>query len=495
MAYEKTKIRTVSKPTIVLEDMVSDRDLVSTKFTNEYKADSYIGRDFPYIKFRDRIISVEEIRDFEIDCSNFLPIVHIKLAIVDRKFLAEYIPKDGDIFSVYMRSHNDVYKPVRNDYLITHVDTKDLNASVYMTEYYITGILNIKDIWVEKNTAIKGKSMDVIKKIADELNLGFATNVEGQMDDEMVWICDWKSYKDFMLHITEHAWKNEKTFYRVFIDIYYHVNFIEIEKQLDITKEFDESLSIMEKTPLVQHGDPLLKTDEQTNEMNPLTLTNFSLLKGSSFGITDYELINNSSHISYSEGYGKKMYYYDHYLKTIEDINQIDFNPLYTDGTADSKMRLRGLKDEDIQKRHLKNTWYGIQYSLPQGNVHKNFAQAYFQNKVNTIELEKMYLDVKTYTWNPAIIKMERIPLFIFEEGVQLHNSSAFMDEEELKRNQEEPPTDIIGNTTTTINRFLSGFYLVEGFRIIYDYMNRKNFCEFRLTRREWGVPKDSEVI
>lgn len=495
MAYEKTKIRTVSDPTIILQDMVSERKLPSTTFNEGYKAESYIGRDFPYIKFRDRIISREELKSFEIDCSNFLPIIYIKLEIIDRKFLAEYMPKDGDIFSLYMRSQNDVYKPVRNDYLITRVDTNALDGADYVVEYYITGVLNIKEIWIERNTAIKGKSIDVVKKIANELDLGFTTNVEGQMDDEMVWICDWKSYKDFLIHITEHAWKNEKTFYRVFIDIYYYVNFIEVEKQLDITKTFDESLAIIEKSAYGEHGDPLLNKDEQINEMNPLSLTNFSRLMPTSFGITKYELVNNSSHISYSEGYGKKMYYYDHYLKTIEDTNQIDFNPFYTDGTADSKIRLRGLKDEDIEKRHLKNTWYGIQYSLPQGNVHKNFAQAYFQNKVNNIELEKMYLDVRTFSWNPAIIRMERIPIFIFEENKQLTDVIAFMDEEESKRFEKEEPTNLISNTVTTANRFLSGFYLVDSFKIMYDFENSKNICEFRLARREWGVPRDSEVI
>jgi hypothetical protein len=495
MAYEKTKIRTVSKPTIVLQDMITDQKMESVVYTGEYKASSYIGRDMPYIKFKDRVIEKDELNSFEIDCTNFLPIVHIKLAIIDRKFLAEYLPKDGDIISIYMRSHNNAYKPARNDYLITHVDTNNLDGSSYITEYYITGILNIKNIWIEKNIAIKGKSIDVIKKVADELQLGFATNVEGQMDDEMVWICDWKSYKDFLLHVTEHAWKNEKTFYRVFIDIYYHVNFIEVEKQLDMTREFDESLTIIQKSPLVEHGDPLLPIDEQMKSMNPLTLTNFSQFKGTSSGITKYELVNNSSHISYSEGYGKKMYYYDHYLKTIEETNQIDFNPLYTEGTEASKIRLRGLKDEDIEKRHLKNTWYGIQYSLPMGNVHKNFAQAYFQNKVNTTELEKMYMDVDTFSWNPAIIKMERIPLFIFEENRKQTEINTFMDKDESKQQKENPPPIPSSVLTTTINRFLSGFYLVEGFKIIYDVEAEKNYCQFRLTRREWGVPKDTEVL
>ena len=90
---------------------------------------------------------------------------------------------------------------------------------------------------------------------------------------------------------------------------------------------------------------------------------------------------------------------------------------------------------------------------------------------------------------------MEIIPLFIFEEGKELTDATAFMDEEELKKKEKELPDNIATSTITTVNRFLSGFYLVDSFKIIYDFEKGKNVCEFRLSRREWGVPKDSEVI
>lgn len=494
MAYEKTKIRTVSNPTIVLQDMISGQKLASTAFNIEYNASSYIGRDYPYIKFKDRIIDQEEISSFEIDCTNFLPVLRLKMTMFDRKFLAEYLPKDGDIVSIYMRSQNKVYKPVRNDYLITNVDTNYLDGEGYITEYYITGILNVKNIWIERNTAFKGKSLDVIKKVANELQLGFATNIEGEMDDEMTWICDWKSYKDFLIHIATHSWKNEKTFYKIYIDIYYYVNFVEVEKQLDLTKEFDESLTILEKFGTFQQGNPITPMEEQPNFKSPISLTNFETLVNTNNGIISYELVNTSSQISYSEGYGKKIYYYDHYLKNITDLNQINFNPLYTEGTEASKIRLRGLKDEDIEKRHLKNSWYGIQYSLPQGNVHKHFAQAYYQNKVNSIELDKMYLNVETYTWNPSIIKTERLPLLIYEKGVY-NQMNSFMSPEEKNIAKEEVALEYNSGRKTTLNRFFSGFYIVDGFILKYNPENGRNNCEYKLTRREWGVPRDTEAL
>ena len=233
MPFEKTKIRTVSNATIVLADMNTDDESTSLLFGTGYKSSKKFGYDFPYILINEYRLQRQEISSFEIDCTNFLPILHLKLLITNNQFTSQKIPKDGDIASVYLRSFNETYKPVRNDYLITHVETTFLNDQEPVTIFYITGILNIKKIWVEQNKAFKGKSIDIIKKVATELQLGFATNIDGMTDDEMTWICDWKSYKDFIIHITNHSWKNENTFYRTFVDIYYNINFVEVEKQLN----------------------------------------------------------------------------------------------------------------------------------------------------------------------------------------------------------------------------------------------------------------------
>jgi hypothetical protein len=492
MPFQKTKIRTVSEPTIPLTSMETDEVLFDIRYADQTKSSKYKGTKFPYITFMGREFTITEILSFEIDCSNFLPIMHLEVFIQDRAFIAHRLPKDGDIISVYMRSHNDVYKPLRNDYLITHIETTSMEDNGVGNIFYVTGVLNLKQIWVEKNKAFKGTSMDVIMKVADELQLGFATNIDGNMSDEMTWICDWKSYKDFLLHIAQHSWKDEKRFYRIFIDVYYYVNFIEVEKQLDQTKEFDEALLVYEKTEFLDSS-PIAPLDELPNEKTIVYLTNFSMYDDNNAYITNYELLNNSSQISYSEGYGKKMYYYDYFLKEISETNKINFNPLFTPGTESTKIRLRGLKDEQIEKEHLKNIWNGVQYSLPIGNVHQNFSKANYQNYVNNKELEKLQLIIDMKFWNPSIIKMERIPIILFEMG-DLETTSSFMSQNELddfKNNQENV---MIGNAYT-INRFLSGFYIVEGIKIKYKAGMGYNTASLTLTRREWVVPQDEEFF
>lgn len=490
MPFQKTKIRTVSEPTIPLTSMLSDEEMKSLINNDRYKSSKHRGTYFPYIKFLDREFLQEEILSFEIDCTNFLPIMHLEVIITDRRFIAHRFPKDGDVISVYLRSHNDPYKPLRNDYLITRVDSSSLEIESG-TIFHITGILNIKQIWVERNKAFKGTSKDVILQVAEELQLGFATNIEGQMNDEMTWLCDWKSYKDFLLHIVQHSWKNEKVFYKIFIDVYYYVNFVEVEKQLDQTEEFDEALVIYEKN-IINDSSPTLSIEEQTNIEGIVHLTNYPLSEGLNNKIENYSVVNNSSQISYSEGYGKKMYYYDYYLKNIEETNKINFNPLFTPGTESTKIRLRGLKDETIEKEHLKNIWNGVQFSLPIGNVHQNFSKASYQNYVNNKELEKMYLDVDISHWNPSIIKMERIPILLFEIG-SFQEMSSFMSQSELEKNKEQLQNPAI-RYKMTINRFLSGFYIVDGIKIKYK-IGGYNTSSLVLTRREWVVPQDEKIF
>lgn len=493
MAFEKTKIRTVSNATIVLADMDTTKDGFNIAYGGGYDLSKSYGYEYPYIIINERTMLREEIDSLELDCSNFLPVVYLKLKISDTLFLAQKLPKDGDIVSIYLRSYNDAYKPIRNDYLITHVESVGLDEESLVKTFYISGILNIKKIWIEQNKAFKGTSIDVIKKVANELELGFATNIEGKMDDEMTWICDWKSYKDFIIHVTNHSWKNENSFYRTFVDIYYTVNFVEVEKQFDQTKEFDEALAIFQRNVL-DEADPLSsKGIPQANTEVNLVLSNFESGTNHSTKISGYELINNSSAVSYSHGYGKNLYFYDHTLKTISEENKIQFNPLSTPGTEDTKIRLRGLKNETIEKEHIKNIWHGIQYSLPNGNVHQKYALAAQQNITNNKELEKMYLEVDLASWNPAVIKMERVPLMIFVNDV-LENNSNYMSKDEIELNKKGSFSPLSG-LTVTIDRFLSGFFVVDGFKLYYNRLYNAVVAKYRLTRREWGVPQDEDLF
>ena len=104
-----------------------------------------------------------------------------------------------------------------------------------------------------------------------------------------------------------------------------------------------------------------------------------------------------------------------------------------------------------------------------------------------------MYLDIDLKSWNPAVIKMERVPVLIFVSDL-LKKTANYMSKDEIKANQKNTLSPLSGYTTT-LDRFLSGFFIVDGFKLYYDAKYDKVIAKYRLTRREWGVPQDDVII
>ncbi len=492
MAYERTLIRQISKPTIPLADLDRPDTLFSSTYGEFNSGKSYHGADYPMIEINGYRFDISEIFFFEIESKEFLPTISIELKLATELFMAGRLPMDGDIVSVYIRSFDDAYKPIRNDYLITNVYV-DENSGDETSKLHISGVLNLKDIWIKRNKSFRGTSVAILQQIAEELQLGYATNFTETTVDEMVWICDWSNYKDFVQHVSKHAWLNEDSFFKIFVDIYYNFNFIEVNRQLDNTKEFDEAVSIMNNYLLREHNPenmdvalPRIKGD--------LILSNHVAIDGLNIFVKSTEMINNSSSVSYNAGYTRKVYYYDHLLRTIEDVNVIDTNPLSTVGTEDNKIRLRGKIDEKYHETHIERRWSGIQYSNPIGNVHQKFNLSVHQNDVNNIELEKLKIESNLQWWNPAILRGSRVPMIIFLHG-QLSNLAPFMNPNEFKSALAGNTAEPLSTTFFTIDRFKSGFYYVDGFKITYDPFNSTISESIILTRREWGVPQDTEIF
>ena len=92
MAFEKTKIRTVSKPTIVLEDMDTDKEATSLTFAQGFTTNKIMGYEFPYVIINEYRFKKQEISSLEIDCSNFLPILYMKVLVANNEFLSHAFP-------------------------------------------------------------------------------------------------------------------------------------------------------------------------------------------------------------------------------------------------------------------------------------------------------------------------------------------------------------------------------------------------------------------
>lgn len=497
---EKSIIRSIVKPTIQLDDLVSEDLFEGTsedlgaqkggKTGRQIQKD--LGTGYPFININNYVFNNQEILEFTLDATGFIPKVRLKVNLVNTSvFKSSSIPKDGDIMSIFIRAKNDAFKPIRNDYVVTNVDVGKGGTEGRGSTIYLDGELFIPHIHDEVIKSYEGTSFDVLKKICTEMGLGFATNETSTLD-EQIWICPNDTMFNFMQHITSHSWKDEKSFYMCYVDVYYHLNFINVNNQVDGDGKLEAA--ILDSTIMkdFQSSDDVEKGSQTFTKK---ILTDMDNLSGTNMFIRQYTVQNNSSEISKRMGYKSYAQFYD---QASQETWEIFVDPIMSDGAAEKKLLLKGRpypkspdgqsaeKYWETQNRYY---WLGIQYR----DVHDKYMYAKLWNERNNMELEKMYIEVDVERWNPNIYRGERIPIILITQG------------DIMKRQIDSTPGEAsIPNSETPVvaDQLYSGYYMVNGIMISYtmtppstnyenppEGANPTMYEVFRLTRREWPVP------
>ena len=237
---EKTIIRSLFDPKLKL-DLMQIEDIytaTSDKVPNaptttgqQYQHE--LGTDYPFISINDYIFSCGEILLFKIDATGFLPQLTFIFSLHKTDaFRSQSYPKDGDIVSIFLRAKNNSFKPIRNDYIIKNIDSGRGGVENSGGDSVISAELFIPHMKDELIKSYKGGTFDVLQKIAQELELGFATN-ESSTNDEQTWINAGGTWENYINHVAGAAWKDEKSFFKCYIDVYYHLNFINVNNQLE----------------------------------------------------------------------------------------------------------------------------------------------------------------------------------------------------------------------------------------------------------------------
>ena len=500
MAQENTIIRSLIKPSIQLDDLVLD-DLFEgtndelgavkgTKTGRQYHKD--LGTGYPFINVNNYVFKIEEIVDFTLDAMGFIPRIRVKVNLTNTGvFKSQSFPKDGDIMSVFIRAKNDAFKPIRNDYVITTVDAGKGVSEGRGSTIVMEGELFIPHIHDETIKAYNSTSFQTLQTVCKDLGLGFATN-ESSTADSQNWICAGDTLYEFIQHVSLHSYKDDKSFYKVFIDVYYHLNFINVNNQ--IAGEGKLAAALLDTTQMKNFSsDDNFEKGSQTETKK--VLTDMDSLNGTNMFVRQYTVQNNSSQISKKWGYKSFAQFFDQ--KSVQNW-EIFVDPIITDGAAANKILLKGRpypKSPDgkaAEKYWLtqnRKYWMGIQYK----DVHDKYIYAQLWNERNNEELNKMYIECDVERWNPNIYRGEKIPLILITQG------------DIFKRKADATPEEaqIPGSETPVVaDQLYSGYYMVDGIKIYYtmaaestDFENPPTepvptmYEVFRLARREWPVP------
>lgn len=465
------------------------------------------GISYPVISINSHFLLADEISYMEISCEKFLPTIHLEIQPKTENLIIKDAPKDGDIISVFIRTTTDVIVPLRCDFIIKNNNLAKSNVTNYQSfnKLILDGTLFIPGINLYTSFANIGTSKDALKDVAKRLKLGFATNDNENTNDKQLWICPKTNIEKYIKNIEDHAWKNEQSFYKTWVDIYYNLNYINVNTSL-MSSDTDIDITAFSTTSDVQKLYPV-NTDQNNAKEFPKLFNNIiNETRNSPFYIASWKLFNESSKITNKIGSKINTYMFVHNQNIFNDDEDpymlLENNQMYDPQKIDSYIILRGrttydanTSPENEMARENINTddinthtvWSGIQYTISDdedddtnnwsGNVHLNYNRAEHHNKLNKRELDKMYVKLVVNGACLQVMRGEKVPVI-------LKNTPSIMAD------------TMATESETNINKMFSGMYFVDGYKIIFKpelsdvdagYSNFKT--ELILKRREWPAP------
>jgi hypothetical protein len=490
MANENQLIRTITKPTIVLDDIQSTdvEEGTSSQIgspASPVKYSKQYGAVFPLVQINGRAFNSSQITSMRIQCGGKIPGATVTLNVNDKSFYSTSFPKDGDLLSIFIRSRDDVFRPIRNDYEIAGVSVFPREGGGENTpdDVIVSGKLRIPGYDAVKCFSKKGSSLDAILSAATDLSLGFATN-EVDTKDSQTWICPFETTERFIEETSLSAWKDEISFYTWFIDHYYYLNFVNVNPMFS-EAEIDEGLGLELLTQ--DFG----KDSVQAKFKGKTVLSNWDDISGTNFFIQSYALVNGSSSISLSHGYRRYAQFYDALVK---ENQSIFVDPQTTEDAERDKQLLKGRPNENFYLQQINTKWMGAQYGGNGENCHENFNYARITNFQNNVHLPKMGLKITLENANFNLRRMQPIPVIIVikkDYARKKLNEPIDEDQELSDPNSNEPNRQksaaSFEDIPFTIDKTISGFYVIESFSYIYDQGKFSQECF--LVRREWPTP------
>lgn len=461
------------------------------------------GGSLPYVKINGYNFQSGEVNSLILDLDGKYPMVTIQLIDKQDVFSIDQFPRDGDILSLRIElDRAGTYKDIRIDFTILEFNglpSSSLNKANGNSKYIARGIMKVPGMYTDECKSYgEATSLEHIKTIAGELQLGVATNIEST-DDLMKRFCAFQPKLDLLKNIVLHSYISDETFQTYSIDPYYYISFVNLQKIFNAENDIELS-EMLTSYKFKQRGTDPEDLDGKLGDTE-LILTNHHNVAGTQTHIKKYNLINNATQIALKNGYRRKMQFFD---PTSEDLMlpEFDVESLVSDNISDKesalKGRLNGLNDE--YSTLSKHKYTGIQND----NVHINYKYAAINNIQNLVELDKMYLEIELDGVNPALYKYMKVPIAIYNYSVGSTAATNVVNNEakekgfdtkasaqEFGKAVEEQKTEGEQNSLFTLDEFLTGHYIIMGIK--YKFNPTNGYTQtLKLARREWPIRIDT---
>ncbi len=483
MASIDNHILTITEPTIVLDTLQFE------SFKEDEGNDKAItsgGLDITVLINRYEF-AMDDILRMNLDCTGTLPTLDITLVDSKGQFSVDTFPRDGDVINFRMGNlDKTTYKAIRMDFDIIRVESPNQKGDSKGGKYTLAGRIKIPGLYAEdcKSYGV-GTSLDHIEAIANDLKLGVATNIDST-DDSMNLVIPFNSIYDTLEDLVRHSYIDEDSFQSFSIDPHYYLNYVNLNKLFDSEETLEDAILAFG----VDYAD--MNTSDVEDSLNqatlPLVLSNHKRDSGTNRFITAQSLKNKSGASTKKNGYKRVLQYYEN--DSDEGLVSHDIEPLVSKTMNDIVEPMKGRRDEERYKNEIKYKYVGRKSGDPEsGNTHLNYEYSAISNAQNLDEIQKMSLDIELQTFNPALHRYHKIPVFIYTNNSEVLQADKTI--KELKDTagfdtKKVEDTEVGDPGTYVVDEFLSGYYIIGGIQYTYKTGDASIGQKLNLLRREW---------
>ena len=331
----------------------------------------------PLVYYNGVLIDVENIQYFTLYHENMLPAISINFKDAYGIFSGYGFPNDDSIITIFLHPITERLRPIYMDFKVTGF--KNVGNS-----YIMRGICDIPQIYLRKFRSYRSmSSIDTLRQVAKECQLGFATNANST-NDIQTWINPGFRRLDFIEDVSKKSYISDTAFTMCFVDFYYNLCFVDLEKEIERDIENDKMI-------LSSGFSKIQQQQELDEKVTTMVLTTEEFAKDSNAYVRNVEILNRSTKVSLNASYLTKTKYYD-------DVNKemLIFN-IDTLTTNKDKLILKGkTKDNSFYDENTISKWKGKmdRWDNGLGNSHDNMNFAEVHNMVNASELNKIDIDI-----------------------------------------------------------------------------------------------------
>jgi hypothetical protein len=456
------------------------------------KVTKNIGIEKPVVLINDYAFSKNDVRSFILSSEGPYPMVSATLIDTKNIFGVDSFPRDGDKMTVFINSKNEsTYKSIHLDFEITDISSSPAKPG-NPSKINVSGKVSVPKLFAENCQSFEANtSLEHLTLVAKELKLGLASNID-ETADSQIRIQPFINYLDFIKQIVMTSYISDDSFQHFFIDQYYYLNFIDINKIFNATnpsiEDFQETISSLPTTM----SEEMESGTDNDNFPTKLFLTNNMAFKASNNWIEKYRILNQSNTINDIHGHFRDIQIYDDNAEERLDEFRVEALSTNPENLKDLQEPLKGNRDSEEYLDLVKRKYMGRQDVGEDGlgNVHPNFIFSQLHNRRNFDETQKIKLEVTLSTFNASLYRYMKIPVLMYHidrqnvlEAVNLKESkeeAGFKDSAIDNGKSTEPEPEQV------LDQFLSGYYIIESIDIIYKDSIGNYSQKVVLTRREW---------